>query len=173
MTQSRPRALVLRLVLAAMAMTAATGAGAGTGFSTPSSLSPSADLKPGEVGISGAINKTFKPQRVEAGRLAGKIVVNLHERIWGGVWLRFPAESGPGTYAIEDQLTTLNPGILAGFDEFGADRGLYVATQGTLVLTEVGTKFSGRFEFTAVIKKNPSQTIKVVGSFAGVPFVAD
>jgi hypothetical protein len=113
------------------------------------------------------------PQRVEAGRLASKIVVNLHERIWGGVWFRFPAESGPGTYAIEDQVTKLNPGVLAGFDESGADRGLYVSTQGTLVLTEVGAKFSGRFEFTAVIKKDPSKTIKVVGSFAGVPFVPD
>ena len=86
-------------------------------------------IEAGEIGISGAINKTFKPQRVEAGRLASKIVVNLHERIWGGVWFRFPAESGPGTYAIEDQVTKLNPGVLAGFDESGADRGLYVSIQ--------------------------------------------
>ena len=173
MKQLKLDTLVILFVLAALAMIAAAETGSGTGFRTPAFFSQPVDLKPGEIGISGAVNKTFKPLRVEAGRLASKTVVNLHERIWGGVWFRFPAESKPGTYPIEDQVNKFDVTVLAGYDEFGAERGLWLGTGGTLVLTEVGAKFSGRFEFTAVSKKDHSKTIKVIGSFAGVPFVAD
>lgn len=173
MKQFTYRALVIRFALAAMTMMAVARIGVGTGFGATVFYSPAVDLKPGEVGISGAVNTTFKPLRVEAGRLASKIVVNLHERIWGGVWFRFPSETKPGTYVIEDQINKLNVSVLAGYDAFGAERGFYLSTQGTLVLTEVGAKFSGRFEFTAVSKKDHSKTIKVIGSFASVPFVPD
>jgi hypothetical protein len=173
MMWSRQKTLAIRLILAAIVLSAAAGAGAGSDRGGPAYFSPSAELKPGEVGISGAVNVTVKPLRVEAGRLASRIVVNLHEKIWGGVWLRFPAESAPGTYAIEDQVNKTDVRVLAGYDILGANQAFYLGTQGTLVLTEVGAKFSGRFEFTAQSKKDPSKTIKVIGSFAGVPFVPD
>jgi hypothetical protein len=173
MKQQRTKGLRIRFLLAAIVLMAAAGTGPGIGLGASALVPASADLKPGEIAISGALNVTFTPQRVEAGRLASKIVLNLHEKIWGGVWFRFPADTKPGTYVIEDQVAKPGAGILAGYDAFGASRGFYLGTGGTLVLTEVGAKFSGRFEFTAVLKTDHAKTIKVIGTFAGVPFVPD
>jgi hypothetical protein len=121
MTRFGNRAGRALAVLAVMAVAAVgrTGSGAAAGFP------PSADLKPGEIAVTGAVNVTFKPLRTEAGRLAGKIVVNLHEQIWGGVWIQFPAETGPGTYAIGDHLNNPGVGILADYDVLGANRANY------------------------------------------------
>jgi hypothetical protein len=52
----------------------------------------------------------------------------------------------------------------------GAGHAFYLSTQGTLVLTAVGSKFGGHFEFSTGYNKDESKTIKVVGSFDAVPF---
>jgi len=131
------------------------------------------DLKPGEIAITGAVNKTFTPIKKEAGKLMNSIVINLFEKTLGGVSLTFPADTQPGTYAIEDHLHKPVVDVLAEYDVFGSPHAFYLSTQGTLVLTAVGAKFSGHFEFAAGHNKDESKTIKVVGSFDEVPFKAN
>jgi len=131
------------------------------------------DLRPGEIAITGAVNKTFAPIKKEAGKLMNSITINLFEKTLGGVTLTFPADTQPGTYAIEDHLHKPVVDVLAEYDVFGPNHAFYLSTQGKLVLTAVGAKFSGHFEFSAGHNKDESKTIKVVGSFDAVTFKAN
>lgn len=137
------------------------------------SSSAAANLKPGAIAITGAVNKTFTPIKKEAGRLMNNIVINLFEKTVGGVTLTFPSDTQPGTYPIEDHLHKPIVAILAEYDVFGPAHAFYLSTQGTLVLTAVGAIFSGHFEFSAGYNKDETKMIKVVGSFDAVPFKAN
>ena len=137
------------------------------------SIAVAANLKAGEIAITGAVNKTFTPIKKEAGKLMNSIVINLFEKTLGGVTLTFPADTQLGTYPIEDHLHKPVVAFLAEYDVFGPAHAFYLSTQGTLVLTAVGVRFSGHFEFSAGHNKDDTKTIKVVGSFDEVPFKAN
>jgi hypothetical protein len=137
------------------------------------SFSAAANLKPGDIAITGVVNKTFTPIKKEAGKLMNSMVINLFEKTVGGVTITFPADTQPGTYPIEDHLHKPVVDVLAEYSVWGPAHAFYLSTQGTLVLTAVGAKFSGHFEFSAGYNKDETKTIRVVGSFDGVPFNAN
>ncbi len=131
---------------------------------------PAQDLKPGEIGISGAITKTFTPVSSDAGALGDKIIINLHEGTVGGVSLALPPNTKPGTYVIGDHLRKPVVDFSGEYDVFGPSHAFYLSTAGSLVLTFTGSKYSGYFRFQAVHNKDATKSIWVIGSFTDVPF---
>ena len=161
------------LLVALLVLTACGGSNSpAVGNQAPAASAPSGsgNLNAGQIVISGAISKTYTPIKVEAGKLMDRMVINLNEKTVGGVSLQFPADTQPGTYPIEDHLNKPVVDVFGEYDVFGGGGAFYLSTNGTLTLTAVGSKFSGRFQFTAGHNKDASKTIEVTGSFTDVPF---
>ncbi len=131
---------------------------------------PAQDLKPNEIGISGAITKTFTPTSSEARAVDGKIVISLREKTVSGVILTLPPNTKFGTYAIGDRKSKPAPDFLGEYDVFGPDQASYSSTAGSLVLTFTGSAYSGYVRFQAVNTKDAAKSIWVIGSFTDVPF---
>jgi hypothetical protein len=136
-------------------------------------------LQRGEVVITGAVNKRYTPQEINAVRIADRVGINLNEKEDDvcGVSMTFPGGLKQGTYQLGDQLHSLRQMVVVDIygeygtfcDEHGSLSDTFQSTQGTLTLTASGAKFSGTFQFAAAQIKDESKTIQVSGSFDSVP----
>jgi hypothetical protein len=139
-----------------------------------SASSPAGDqtsAQPGQVVITGAIDKTYTPQEVYAVKIADSVGIGLDEEFPCGVSLQFPIDIQPGTYPIEDVLHEIVSDVFGRYGEVcDLEEGHYASTAGTLTLTATGASFSGTFEFSAASVRDNSKTIQVSGSFSNVPF---
>jgi hypothetical protein len=140
----------------------------GAGSTTQDSTAPAGAASPGQVTITGAINKTYTPVSIEARPIASNVYVNVNEADVGGVALQFPADAQPGVYPVEDHLHIPIGYVIADYITYGDNRVTYLGTGGTLTLTATGKKFSGQFAFTAGNTQDGSKTIQVTGTFADV-----
>jgi hypothetical protein len=159
------------VVVAALALTLAACGGsspAPAGDGAPASPA-SGNSNASQIVITGAIDKTYAPVKVEAGTLANNIAISVNEAEVGGVTIQFPADTQPGTYPIGDHLHKPVVDVLAEYDVFGNNAAFYLSTKGTLTLTATGDKFSGTFQFTAGYNKDESKIINVAGAFVDVP----
>ena len=150
---------------------------------TTNSPSAQSNSSTGEVTISGAINKTLKINHISAIPMGHDIRIDLAEKdasgsVVDGVELRIADDKKPGTYTIEPERNSSNPGVYAKYQIVSANSGSedWLSNTGTLTLTGVSSydsqlnitgKFSGDFKFTAVDLAT-SKTIDVKGSFADI-----
>lgn len=118
-----------------------------------------------EVVISGAINKSYTPLEVKVLRISDDVGVLFVETEACGVSVQFPIETQPGTYSFGDHLHQPVVDVLGEYAPDCGTAGVYLSTQGTLKLTESGSKYAGTFAFTAGNHKDQSKTIQVSGAF--------
>ena len=153
--------------------------------STTNSSSPApSNSGTGEVTISGAVNKSFKIVSSEVIPGGGMLKIGLvGEGNSDSIGLEIPENTKPGTYPIEQNRKSYNPGVYAAYGVASDNGGStdYLSNTGTLTLKSISTvdlnsntgdtgKFSGEFQFTAVLLST-SEKIDVKGSFADVPLV--
>jgi len=119
-----------------------------------------------QVIMSGVINKTYSPLLVYALSIDQGIVgIYLTEEDSSAITIYFPLDEQPGTYPIENRIGNSVVSVGAVYNYFGDKAAEYFSTKGNLILTAVGLKFSGTFQFTAADVTDPTQTIEVTGSF--------
>lgn len=164
------RSIIGGLLVVLLGLAACGGSsGPAAGNQAPAPSAPGSS-NAGQIVISGAVSKTFTPVKVEAALIGSNTVIYLTEgKGPSGVSLSFPPDTQPGVYPIGKEIG--QPDVLAHYEMYGANTGLYYSNKGTLTLTAVGPKFSGQFQFTAVDSKDSTKTIEVSGSFTDVPFI--
>jgi hypothetical protein len=162
------RLFVVSSLLVALLVVLVACGGASPDNNALSSAPMGSSASPGQVTITGAINKMYTPVSIEAGPIGNNVYVNVNEADVGGVALQFPADAQPGAYSVEDHLHVPIGDVIADYITYGDNRVTYLGTGGTLTLTTTGEKFSGQFAFTAGNTQDGSKTIQVMGTFADV-----
>jgi hypothetical protein len=142
-----------------------------------SALSAPGSSNAGQIVISGAVNKTFAPVRVNAGSFGNGMRIYLNEptdkksnKLPDLITIDLTSViKQPGIYPIED-MNNENKKTWAIYQVGDDPTGQYNSIKGTLTLTAAGSKYSGQFQFAAGFSNDTSKTIEVTGSFTDLPF---
>jgi hypothetical protein len=121
-----------------------------------------------EIVITGAVNHTFTSDEVSAFKVADAIGLHLVEKFPCGVSLQFKGGTKPGKYPIEDHFHSLSSVVYGEYSPDCGQHGSYLSKSGTLELTSVEKKFSGKFQFTAALNNDESKTVNISGTFTDI-----
>lgn len=126
------------------------------------------EVKPGYISIRGVVSKSFAPEEVNAVKLGERVSINLVENFPCGVTIQFARDLKPGTYPINDHMRNVVVDVAGEYSPDCGKTGTYLSTDGSLKLTDSGDKYSGTFDFSAALAREPTKTIRVSGNFTDI-----
>ena len=136
---------------------------------TACSSSVGPPVGPSEVRVQGDSELHYRATSVTAAPLIDTVVISVMADEATGVALFLPAVTPPGTHLIGDLFHRADAAITARFDRYEDGRFVsYESTDGTLVLSESGSSFSGSFSFTAVRTPDGERPVSVEVNFEDV-----